>query len=69
MANCPKLTACPFFNDKMANMPSAAEALKSMFCLQDNARCARFQVSTAGKQVPADLFPNHQHRVKALVSA
>jgi len=67
--NCAKLSGCPFFHDKMANMPSAADALKSKFCLGDFNPCARFQVSSAGKPVPVDLFPNHQHRVKALVEA
>lgn len=67
MGQCPKLSGCPFFHDKMANMPSAAEALKSAFCLHDNSGCARFLVSSAGKPVPADLFPNHTHRVKSIL--
>jgi len=65
--NCAKLSGCPFFHDKMANMPSAADALKNTFCLGDFRPCARFQVSSAGVAVPPDLFPNHAHRVKALV--
>jgi hypothetical protein len=64
--NCPKLSGCPFFHDKMANMPSAADVLKGKYCLNDYQQCARHQVSGAGVTVPGDLFPNHGHRVKAL---
>jgi hypothetical protein len=67
--SCAKLSGCPFFHDKMANMPSAADALKNKFCLGDFNPCARYQVSSAGQQVPSDLFPNHSHRVKALLAA
>lgn len=69
MQHCEKLMKCPFFNDKMANMPSVADVLKQKFCLGDRSSCARYQVSNAGKAIPADLFPNHQHRVRALLSA
>jgi hypothetical protein len=64
--NCVKLPACPFFHENLPNMPGAADALKQRFCLGSSAGCARFQVSTAGKPVPPDLFPNHQHRVAKL---
>jgi hypothetical protein len=69
MAACAKLSGCPFFHDKMANMPSAADALKNSFCLGDHSGCARWLVSSAGKPVPSDLFPNHKHRVAALLQA
>jgi hypothetical protein len=67
--NCAKLSGCPFFHDKMANMPSAADVLKTKFCLGDFNPCARYQVSSGGRPVPSDLFPNHSHRVKALLEA
>lgn len=66
--NCAKVSACPFFHDKMANVPAAADALKTKYCLGDFNPCARWQVSQSGKPVPADLFPNHAHRVKALIN-
>lgn len=67
MKECEKLPKCPFFHDKLPNMPTMVEALKRMYCLGDNAGCARHQVSAAGKPVPTDLFPNHLHRVVALL--
>ncbi len=64
---CEKLTDCPFFNHRLPNMPTMVEAIKRTYCLDTSTECARYQVSTAGKQVPADLFPNHRHRVAALL--
>ena len=69
MADCAKLPACPFFHNKMANMPAAADALKRSFCQGKFVDCARFQVSKAGKQVPTDLFPNQKHRVATLLKS
>jgi hypothetical protein len=69
MNGCEKLATCPFFNDKMAAMPAAAEAVKQRYCLGKNTECARYMVGRAGKTVPADLFPNHGHRVKSLLNA
>jgi hypothetical protein len=69
MSQCEKLSACPFFNDKMATMPLAAEAVKKRYCLDNPSECARFQVSEAGKPVPGDLFPSHGHRVNRLLNA
>jgi hypothetical protein len=66
---CEKLSPCPFFHENLPNMPSASDALKQRYCLGDPSGCARFQVSKAGKSVPPDLFPNHQHRVAGIVRA
>jgi hypothetical protein len=68
MADCPKLSACPFFGDRMAGMPAIANMLKQGFCRADFAKCARYQVATAGVPVPADLFPNQVERVAKLVA-
>ena len=67
MAQCEKLPKCPFFYDKLPNMPTMVEALKRTYCLSGGSGCARLQVSVAGKPVPTDLFPNHTHRVAALI--
>lgn len=64
---CEKLAGCPFFHDKLPNMPTMVESLKRMYCLGDNSKCARHLVSGAGKPVPTDLFPNHRHRVAGLI--
>jgi hypothetical protein len=69
MSNCGKLEKCPFFHEKLPSMPSMAETLKRKYCLGTFAECARFKVSNAGKTVPADLFPNHAHRVNLLTKS
>ncbi|HVN20548.1 MAG TPA: hypothetical protein VMU05_17310 [Dongiaceae bacterium] len=67
MAECEKLKKCPFFTDKMANMPSVAEVMKRNYCLGDKNLCARYQLASAGLSVPADLFPNDIDRARALL--
>ena len=60
MADCPSLSACPFFNDKMGQKTSMADLYKKKYCAGDNAHCARWMVSsTVGKQfVTPTLYPN-----------
>jgi hypothetical protein len=60
MADCECLAKCPFFNDKMANMPSMADIMKHRYCHDDWDTCARYRVFKAlGREhVPSDLFPN-----------
>lgn len=58
MAECEKLTKCPFFQDKMTNMPGTAALYKNKFCQGDNSDCARYRVSKASLPMPDDLFPN-----------
>ena len=70
MAQCECLDACPFFNDKMANMPGSAASFKRKYCEGDSSECARFMVFKAlGKaKVPADLFPNQVDRAKQVIA-
>jgi hypothetical protein len=71
MPDCKCLPLCPFFNDKMQNMPAAAALLKKRLCQGDNSQCARFMVLGAlGRdKVPADLSPNQQDRAKSLIAS
>ncbi len=71
MPDCKNLPGCPFFNDRMQNMPGVAASYKKRFCQGDSAECARFVVCEAlGKAaVPADLFPNQIDRARSLVAA
>lgn len=68
MASCEKLNACPFFNDRLSNMPSVSGLLKNTYCLGDKQECARYQVSAAGLQVPVDLFPNDRGRARTIIA-
>lgn len=71
MQECPSLKACPFFNDRMANMPSTAEIVKKNHCKSDYTKCARFMVSKAlGKdKVPLDLFPTQTSKAEEIIMA
>ena len=61
---CECINQCPFFNDRMANMPAMAEIYKKRYCEGDFQECARYMVFKAlGKPaVPSDLFPNQKEK-------
>lgn len=67
MAECEKTPKCQFFGDKMENMPAAAEAMKAAFCLNDKDSCARYVLSTSGRPVPPDLFPDMIQRAESII--
>jgi hypothetical protein len=64
---CEKLSKCPFFNQRMNNMPAVADMMKKKYCLSEKAECARYQVSAAGLEVPHDLFPHDTERARELL--
>lgn len=68
MSKCEKLDKCPFFNDKMANMPSIAASLKQKFCMENKETCARYMVSSSGLEVPSILFPQDADKAKVLLA-
>jgi len=70
MSDCVCLEGCPFFNDKMANMPSMAEILKQRYCRNDWQDCARHKVfEEFGRDaVPGDLFPNEVERSEQILA-
>ena len=71
MAKCDRLESCPFFNDRMASMPSLAGMYKNRYCLAEPDPCARLVVLKAKgvDAVPADLFPNQVDRARAIVGS
>lgn len=71
LADCANLPKCPFFYDKMQNMPSMADMYKENYCRGDNSHCARFIVMSrlGAGAVPSDLFPNQVARADQLLDA
>lgn len=71
MAECGSLPGCPFFNDRMANMPVTANSMKKRYCLGDNTKCARYMVSRAlGKErVPSGLGPGQVDKAEEIIAA
>lgn len=57
---CECLVACPFFLERMADMPNVTALINERFCTGDWTRCARYRVHVEfGRDaVPADLFPD-----------
>jgi hypothetical protein len=68
--DCQCLPSCPFFHDKMKNMPAMAEHMKKKYCHSGWSSCARFRVFQArGKAVvPADLFPAQADRASEILA-
>jgi hypothetical protein len=69
MAECEALVKCPFFNDKMEDMPRQADFFRDLYCRGNNKICARYLVLKAlGREaVPPDLFPNHEPRARQII--
>jgi len=72
MLECECLPGCPFFNDKLKDMPAIAQIYKKKYCMGgEKHSCARYIVRNAlGKDnVPIDLYPNQIERANALISS
>jgi hypothetical protein len=67
MAECERLRTCPFFTDRMENMPNVSEVMKRTYCLGDKTLCARYQLGVVGVAVPADLFPQDAARMREIL--
>ena len=61
---CEELSTCIFFNDRMESMPAVADLLKTQYCQNEFAECARLKVAArvGGSHVPADLYPSDHSR-------
>jgi hypothetical protein len=71
MVDCVCLQKCPFFNDRMANIPEKAEQMKEKYCRQGGEKCARHMVfSNLGREaVPKDLYPIQVSRAKEIIES
>ncbi len=67
--DCPSLNTCPFFNNKMKNMPKVAEMMKKKYCKGNYKECARYIVAQKkGKAaVPIDLFPSQKDKAMQII--
>lgn len=71
MSDCPMISRCPFFHDRMAGMVAMASVMKMVYCRGSNLNCARWAVCSAlgPSGVPADLFPNEIERARNILDA
>ena len=69
MPDCQCLPKCPFFHDKMKNMPSMANVYKKNYCKGNYTECARYRVfKTLGRdKVPGTLFPNMADEAERII--
>ena len=67
---CEKLSACPFYNDKMPIDKGLGAVYRKNYCETNNGKCARYMVVTAlGPQsVPLDLYPNMTTRAEQIIA-
>ena len=68
--DCDCIAICPFFNDRMSEMPTMAEMMKRHYCKGDFSSCARHMVKEkCGKErVPSDLIPNQRDRAQQILA-
>lgn len=68
---CECLTTCPFFHNRMRNMPTTAQLLRRQYCLGDWEACARCMIVRAiGRDaVPDDLYPDQTRRASELIAS
>jgi hypothetical protein len=69
MFECDIIKECPFYNDRMLNMPAFSNSMKKIFCHVDNSDCARHMIKeTLGlMKIPHDLFPNESERAREII--
>ena len=69
MTDCEFLKKCLFFNDKLENMPKAADMMKETYCQWRYTECARYKIANVlGKSaVPHDVFPSDDRRATKIL--
>jgi hypothetical protein len=67
LADCERLSTCPFFQ-RLSFLPRTAEGLVQIYCRGDHKSCARFKVMSAGVVPPLDLFPNESERALRILN-
>jgi hypothetical protein len=69
MTDCELLGKCPFFNDRLKNMPTASDMMKRMYCQWRYKECARYKVAIVlgRKKVPTDLFPSDKEKAEMIL--
>ena len=70
MCTCPVLDNCPFFKDKLNNMPPNAEVYKVNYCINDSFKCARLLTARilGVNSVPSNLLPSEMNRAEKIIN-
>lgn len=67
--DCECLPKCPFFHDRMQDMPASALLMKRTYCQDDWHHCARYMVFKAkgSDAVPIDLYPTQVEEARRIL--
>jgi hypothetical protein len=70
MAQCECLEGCPFFHEKMDDMPNITRIYKNRYCLGSNFDCARHMVfrELGSEHVPENMYPNQVDRAAEILN-
>jgi len=67
---CEFHNSCPFFNDRMDQMPSTAGVYKKIYCHGNNDNCARYMIakSLGRNKIPPTVYPNNRDMARKMIS-
>jgi hypothetical protein len=67
---CEFLDNCPFFNDRMDNMPAATVVFKKIYCQGNNNNCARYMIAKrlGVDNIPSDVYPNNRKAAVKIIA-
>jgi hypothetical protein len=70
MTDCPLLTGCLFFNDKMPDTSGLGAMYKKKYCQGDNSQCDMHMIvkSVGREKVPTNLYPNMLDRAQTIIA-
>lgn len=70
MCTCPVLDQCPFFKNKLTNMPPNSEVHKINYCINDSFKCARLLAARilGTNSIPQNLLPNEMLKIEELIN-
>ncbi|RMH73864.1 MAG: hypothetical protein D6675_01560 [Gemmatimonadetes bacterium] len=69
MADCKYIEACPFFNEKLPNMPAMTKLIKKQYCHGNFTECARLIAyeATGIEVLPNTMYPNDSKAAQAFI--
>lgn len=69
MAECKYVPQCPFYHNRMEEIPGTGERIRDQYCRNQPEDCARYKLYELvdHRSVPYNLFPHQRSRVPAIL--
>ena len=69
MEYCERFSNCPFYAEKLKDLPAMAEGFRKMYCFNVKPNCARYILlkELGPDKVPVGLFPNDFETAKDII--